>query len=84
MSLYKQILATAEQEKQYALMQQVLDIAAEQFYVIGISTPPMYYGIRQPYFHNVPDFIPQSWTYPTPAPTNPCQYFIEYEKDSHS
>jgi peptide/nickel transport system substrate-binding protein len=83
MKLYTQILATADQDKHYALMQQILDIAADQFYVIGISTPPLQYGIRQPYFHNVPDFIPHSWTYPHLAPTNPCQYFIAYEKDSN-
>ena len=79
MSLYDQILMTADQEKQYALMTKILDIAADQFYVIGISTPPLRYGILKSNFHNVPDFIPQSWTYPHPAPTNPCQYFIEKE-----
>jgi peptide/nickel transport system substrate-binding protein len=79
MQLYKQILATADLQEQHALMEQILDIAAEQFYVIGISTPPLRYGIVQPHFHNVPGFIPYSWSYPHPAPTNPCQYFLEEE-----
>ena len=79
MQLYRQILATADQEEQHTLMGRILDIAAEQFYVIGISTPPLRYGVIQPYFHNVPGFIPSSWSYPQPAPTNPCQYFFERE-----
>jgi peptide/nickel transport system substrate-binding protein len=77
MRLYDQILTTADQQKQYAAMMEILEIAADQFYAIGISTPPLRYGILKPGFHNVPTFIPHSWTYPHPAPTNPCQYFME-------
>jgi peptide/nickel transport system substrate-binding protein len=77
MTRYDQIRTTADQTKQYALMSEILDIAADQFYVIGISTPPLRYGILRTGFANVPNFIPHSWTYPHPAPTNPCQYFIE-------
>ena len=79
MQLYNRILATADQEEQHVLMRHMLEIAADQFYVIGISTPPLRYGIVQPNFHNVPGFIPHSWSYPHPAPSNPCQFFIEGE-----
>lgn len=77
MRLYDQILTTADQKIQFAAMTEILDIAADQFYVIGISTPPLRYGILNPGFHNVPTFIPHSWTYPHPAPTNPCQYYMD-------
>lgn len=77
MILYDQILTTADKGKQIILMKKILNIAADQFYVIGVSTPPLRYGILKPYFHNVPSFMPQSWAYPQPAPTNPCQYFID-------
>jgi peptide/nickel transport system substrate-binding protein len=77
MALYDQIRTTADQKEQFEAMSRILDIAADQFYVIGISIPPLRYGIIKPNFHNVPLFIPHSWTYPHPAPTNPCQYFIQ-------
>ncbi len=79
MGLYDQILATADRKKQFSLMSEILKIGAEQFYAIGISTPPLRYGILNPGFHNVPTFITHSWTYPHPAPTNPCQYFMDGE-----
>ena len=74
--LYRQIGMTADPAKQQILMQQVLDIAADQFYVIGISTPPVVYALKQATFHNVPAFMPSAAIYPSPAPTNPCQYFV--------
>ncbi|GAK50545.1 extracellular solute-binding protein family 5 [Candidatus Moduliflexus flocculans] len=76
MELYKQVIATADPVSQNLLMQQVLDIAADQFYVIGVSTPPLQYGLKKPNFHNVPGFMPNSSTFLTPSPTNPSQYFI--------
>ena len=77
MNLFDLLLATGDPAKQHALMQQIIDIAAEQFYVIGVSTPPVRYGILRPGFNNVPGLIPHSWAYPHPAPTNPCQYYIK-------
>src|SRR5262249_44446740 len=39
MELYEQVKATAEDAKQKELMKQLLDIAADQFWIMGISTP---------------------------------------------
>ncbi|NOZ27672.1 MAG: ABC transporter substrate-binding protein [Chloroflexi bacterium] len=75
MELYDQLKATGDPDKQADLMKQILEIAADQFYVIGISLPPKGYGIVKNNFHNVPKVMPGSWLYPNPAPTNPCQYF---------
>jgi peptide/nickel transport system substrate-binding protein len=76
-ALYRQILETADSTHQEELMKQILTITAEQFYTIGIHSMPVSYGIVQSNFHNVPQFMFGSWTYPNPAPTNPCQYFID-------
>ena len=76
MALYDQIKATADLHKQNRLMKEILDIALDQFYVMGISLPTSSIGVVKNSFHNVPTVMPYGWIYPTPAPTNPCQYFI--------
>nr|MCU0481092.1 ABC transporter substrate-binding protein [Anaerolineae bacterium] len=73
--LYDQILATADEAQQTALMAEIVAISADQFNLIGTVTPPPLYGILRPNFHNVPQFMYASWSYPNPAPTNPCQYY---------
>ncbi|MCC6804713.1 MAG: ABC transporter substrate-binding protein, partial [Anaerolineae bacterium] len=76
MDLYTQLRATADQAGQNELMSQILQIAADQFYVIGISLPSNGYGIVKDNMHNVPDTILQAYLYPSPAPTNPETYFF--------
>ncbi len=78
MALYDRIKVTPDEDKQIALVQEILDIAVDQFYVIGIALPPNSYGIVRNNFHNVPQSM--YWTggpYLSPAPTNPCQYFVQ-------
>ena len=66
MDLYDQIKGTGDAAQQEALMKQILEIAAEEFYAIGISLGPNGYGIKQNNFRNVPSPIPGSWLYPNP------------------
>ncbi len=80
MALYDQLKATSDPLEQETLMNRILEIAAEQFYSIGISLEGQGYGIVGNNFHNVPAFMPFSWAYPNPAPTNPCQYFINLQE----
>lgn len=76
MDLYLQIKNSADVKKQFELLGQILDIAADEFYVIGISTLAEGYGIVKNDFHNVPARMIQGGAYYlTPAPTNPSQYF---------
>ena len=75
MQLYDEIKTSPDLAKQKDLMKQILDIAADEFYVIGISTEPDGYGIVKNNFHNVPASMPWSWIYPHPAPVNPPQFF---------
>jgi len=77
MELYNQLQATSDSDKQIEIMKQVIQIAADQFYVMGIARTADGYGVVKNNFHNVPAVIPDSSKYPNPAPTNPCQYYID-------
>ena len=58
-------------------MKQILEIAADQFYCIGLALPPNGYGIVKNNFRNVPArMFFTGGPYINPAPTNPSQYFV--------
>ena len=57
-------------------MKEILQIAADEFYVFGVTLPLDGYGIVANRLKNVAPSMPNSWGYPTPAPTNPEQYYI--------
>jgi len=76
MELYNQLKATVDQEQQNELMRQILDIAADQFYSIGIALPGNGYGIVKTNMHNVPAVMPASFAYPNPGPTNTDTYYF--------
>lgn len=75
--LFRRIQVAVTPAEQERLMQQVLDIAADQFYLIGINLMPQQMGVVSNNFRNVPPVMVWSFAYPNPAPTNPSQYFIE-------
>lgn len=73
---YNELRQSSDQARQQALMQEILQIAADQFYVFGVTLPLDGYGVIASRLKNVRPSMPNSWGYPTPAPTNPEQYFI--------
>nr|WP_246210952.1 ABC transporter substrate-binding protein [Phytoactinopolyspora alkaliphila] len=75
--LYDQVKATTDAQKQAAAMTEILDIAREEFWVMGINLQPPEYGVVSEALRNVPDSMPNAWDYPSPAPTNPEQYFFD-------
>ena len=75
MRLYDQMAAAGDPEEQDRLLREVVSMAREQFYAIGISLPPKGYGIRRTDFHNVPTTMMIESDYPEPGPSNPEQYF---------
>jgi peptide/nickel transport system substrate-binding protein len=75
--LYRQLEAAADPAKQQELMKQILNIAQEQFWLIGISLPTNGYGLVKNNMKNVPKSMPGAWLWPTPNPSNPPQYFFE-------
>lgn len=77
MALYDQILATTDQERQLALMKEILAIAKENFQVIGVGLEANGYGIVKNNVRNVPAEMIDTYTVQTPGPTHPEQYFIE-------
>ncbi|MGH3488689.1 MAG: ABC transporter substrate-binding protein, partial [Actinopolymorphaceae bacterium] len=79
MALYRQLETTVDKAEQARLFRAILDIAREQFWVIGTVAPSQGYGIVANDFHNVPKSIPDANIYATPGPTNPEQYYLSRE-----
>ena len=77
MTLYESLRETGDDQEQFEIMTKIFDIGADFFYAIGTILEPNAYAIVTDRMQNVPDVMPQSWIYPTPAPYNPAQWFIE-------
>eukprot|EP01037_Dinobryon_pediforme_P004269 gene4269-4319_t len=75
LALYDRLIATPDAAGQAAIMKQILQMAAEAFYVFGISLPPDGYGIVRNNMQNITRTMPSSFGWPTPAPTMPEQFF---------
>lgn len=75
--LYNQVNAAADPAEQTRLMREIMQIAADNFYMIGISKPPAPYGIAAKNLRNIMDNMPTEWQYPTPAPSDTFQWFFE-------
>lgn len=76
LALYGKLQESPDPELQARHVAAILDIAADQFFSIGISTQAPRTGVVPTDFRNVPRLMTESWLYPAPAPTNPSQYFI--------
>lgn len=74
LQLWTTMRTTYDAQKAATYAKQILDIAADQFYSIGISSYPNDYGIVKNTMHNVP--LKMHGTLVTPGPTNPEQYYI--------
>jgi len=75
--LYDQVKATADPDKQAEFMNQIIDIAIDRFWTIGISLDTGQFGVVKNNYYNVPLAMPESWNYPDPFPTNTCTYWIK-------
>lgn len=80
MRIYRQIMGEPDQNRQNEMMRQVMDIAADEFYAIGLCQEQMFYSIASRNLRNIPELQFDSWTYPNPAPSNPCQFFFDLPK----
>jgi peptide/nickel transport system substrate-binding protein len=76
MELYWDLLVTPDLEERKSLLRQILQIAKEQFYVIGTVRVARTYGIVKDNFHNVPKLIPEASVFNTPYPVQPAQFFV--------
>jgi peptide/nickel transport system substrate-binding protein len=75
--LYRQVTTTLDPEARDALMRELVAVAADNFYALGITSLPAEYGIVSQELRNVPDTMPSTYTWPTPAPSNLSIWFFE-------
>ncbi|TCL71126.1 ABC transporter substrate-binding protein [Rhizobium sp. BK251] len=75
LALYDKLKATSDPAGQAEIMKELLQAAAENFYVFGISQQPDGYGIVKNNLKNVTKTMPNSFGWPTPAPTMPEQFY---------
>ncbi|MFC7405454.1 ABC transporter substrate-binding protein [Georgenia alba] len=76
MELYRQIPLEPDPEAQKELFRQILQIAKEQFYAIGVALPTDGYAIKKNNLHNVVESYPDSWLHLTPGPVNIPTWFF--------
>jgi peptide/nickel transport system substrate-binding protein len=72
--LWSQINATTDQAKRVTAMKEIIEIAAENFYLMGVSAPRTQYGIVSNRMNNVPAKMEGSYWFAYPGPTNPPTY----------
>lgn len=77
MQLYAELQTTTDANQQALLMAELLQIAQEEFMVIGTVLAPDGRLLTSANLRNVPLFMPRAFDYPAPAPSNPSQYFID-------
>jgi peptide/nickel transport system substrate-binding protein len=75
LELYDKLKSTSDAAGQQEIMKQILQGAADNFYVFGISQPPDGYGIVKNGMKNITKTMPNSFGWPTPAPTMPEQFY---------
>lgn len=73
--LYRTLLATGDPDQQKEIFAQILENAADQFLVFGVSLPPDGYGVVKNDMVNTMDVMPNSFGWPTPGPSRPEQFF---------
>jgi peptide/nickel transport system substrate-binding protein len=75
--LYNKIVGTADPKQQVEFTKEMLANARDSFWTIGIVQPADGYGVVKNNFKNVPKSMPMAWIFPTFAPLNPEQFYIE-------
>jgi peptide/nickel transport system substrate-binding protein len=76
LALWDQWKQAASPDQADTLFREILQKAADAFEVMGLVHGLTTYGIRSVDLRNVPATMPNSWNYPTPAPTLLQQYYF--------
>ncbi|NJL50173.1 MAG: ABC transporter substrate-binding protein [Blastochloris sp.] len=76
-ALYDKIKATSDAKQQEALFQQILEISADQFYQIGVSTAIDGFAVVSNTLGNVPKGTPIGWIHPDPGTLNVEQFYFK-------
>ncbi len=77
MNKFGEVKTATTWDAQVAKMKELLQMSADYFPCIGISTPTPSYGIVKNNMYNVPAEMINSWSYPTPAPVNVFTFFYK-------
>ena len=73
---YRRILQSSDPAEQKRVMARMMERAADEFLMIGVAAEISDVGFVAKALGNVPAFMIYSWTYPTPAPANPTQFYF--------
>jgi peptide/nickel transport system substrate-binding protein len=76
MDKFGEVKSATTYEDQVKKMNELLQMSADYFPCIGISTVPPGYGIAKNNMKNVPDSYINSFSYPSPAPINPFTFYF--------
>ncbi|MDX2101230.1 MAG: ABC transporter substrate-binding protein [Alphaproteobacteria bacterium] len=76
MKLFDDARATADIARRGVLMKEVFDLTADAFETIGICLAVNAFGIARNNLRNVPEKMPQAWSWPNPGPALPQQFFF--------
>lgn len=74
--LWRQVNATTDQAKRVDLMKEIIRIAEDNFFLIGIGAPSIQYGIVSRRLRNVPEKMEGSYWFAPPGPNNPPTWFF--------
>jgi peptide/nickel transport system substrate-binding protein len=77
MDKFAEVKTATTWDEQVKKMNELLQLSADYFPCMGISTLSPGYGIAKNNMHNVPAEIINSWSYPTPAPVNVFTFFYK-------
>ncbi|MEQ7129368.1 ABC transporter substrate-binding protein [Actinopolymorpha sp. B11F2] len=76
---HDEVEGSLELETRYEGMRTIIEIARDEFWTMGISLPAKPVVLVRNDFHNVQKDMWYSTSWPTPGPSNICQYFIAEE-----
>ncbi|GAA1175493.1 ABC transporter substrate-binding protein [Nesterenkonia xinjiangensis] len=77
MELAREIPLEPDEEEQKEIFREILEIAKEEFYAIGIALPTDGYGIVKNDLRNVVESFPDSWLHLTPGPVDIPTWFFD-------
>lgn len=75
LALWDDFKKEADQEKALGIFSEILQIAADEFELFGVTIPAPQIGVVNNKLRNVPEVMLSSWMYPDPGPTLPQTYF---------
>ncbi|GFZ78721.1 ABC transporter substrate-binding protein [Nesterenkonia alkaliphila] len=80
--IYDEILVTADPDEQARLMEELLDVSAEAFWTIGLSTSPNRAGVVHNDLRNAPHEIYEASAHQNPGPSYPAVWWWENPEDA--